>query len=467
MANVKKTTNDLYDEYAPIWKKCRDVLAGEDALKKTDLKKPGTYLRELNPSDNSDKNRLRNQSYVKMARFPNYTGVTHSGYMVAYLENDVDGSGTSINQQARMAIDDVIGVGGCGTLVEMPKVEGDISLADVEAGKRASIKFYTRENILDWLPNNPTAKDPLKMVRLREYFQNMDDKGNYETLERNIVLLLLEGKYYQDIYEQKKENGDLEYIERIEVRGSDKAQLNKIPFEFANSVENSPEPDKPLILDLANANLGAYQEDANARTSSFAFSAGTLVVSDDNYQKSKMNTKGKKEPQKLGDSSMLILGSGGKAEILAPPPNPLALEIKKGDREDLVGLGARVIIPGGQAETEETTKYKMGATTSDLSLAVQNVSDMYNTQIRNCLLFMGGEIPDDELYQINLEFFERSMSADDIRAYIELLQAGLLSKSEVQNQLKEGGRIDPDTNLDEMNDELDFSQPAGLELDQE
>ena len=478
MANVNEHRSRL--RYSKIWKKCRDVEEGEDSLHDADLAAYGTYLMPINPTDTSEENNAKNDANIKMARFQNYTGVTLSGYMglvfrmnpkkprwpetIKYIEADVDGAGTDLDQQARKCIFDALLVGGCGTLVEgPPKAKpGALSKKDVRNGARASIKFYAREDIIDWSPDNPTAKDPLNFVKLREHFNEIVN-GKKEVLERHIVLVLKDGVYHQDIYQQEKKGGEFVFKRSVDIVDSKGGKFNHIPFEFGNAVENSPEPDKPVMLDMVNTNLGMYQEDANLRYSSFQYSSGTLVIADESYQRSlKNNSK-----VKLGVGNLLALGNGGRAEILVPPPNPLAMDIKKADREDLVGQGARVIIPNGQAETEETTKAKMGAATSQLTLVVQNISDMYNKQFKNLVKFMGGEIKDDELYQINREFFDKKLSSDEMRSLVETWHAGLISKREAQTQLQQGGRIDHETDLEKMNEEIDFQQPAGLELDQE
>ena len=49
-----------YDKYAPIWKRIKDI---------TELENLGEYLIKLNPHDDSDDNRIRNDQYQKRAVF--------------------------------------------------------------------------------------------------------------------------------------------------------------------------------------------------------------------------------------------------------------------------------------------------------------------------------------------------------------------------------------------------------------
>ncbi|SQB40255.1 Uncharacterised protein [Citrobacter koseri] len=106
----------------PVWKKIRDVCKGADAVKADG----NAYLPYLDPSDKSSRNKKRNEAYIERAVFYAVTGNTKIGLMglafrkdptltapekLTYVQNNADGAGTSIYQQAQQVLENVLGGG--------------------------------------------------------------------------------------------------------------------------------------------------------------------------------------------------------------------------------------------------------------------------------------------------------------------------------------------------------------------
>jgi hypothetical protein len=465
-----------FDKFQPIWKKCKDVIEGEDALKQADRNKQGTYLRPLNPSDKSAYNVARNKSYINMARFQNYTAKTEAGWLgmafrlpptienipseIEYLAQDADGSWLSLEQQSRNTLKHIIDFGRCGLLTDMPAFEGQATRADVENGYRANIKLYSADSIRDWSPENPNRFDPLSFVKLREtfvYWGKDGDPTKKGNGERFLILKLVDGVYVQEVWEKREEDEEHILIKEIYPRRSNGSTFDYIPFDFVGSLNNTPKVDKPMVLDLANANLGMYQEDANLRISSFGFSAVTPHIADDQYfqRHNMVGEDGEEQTVEFGEDSLIITGSGGAFNLVAPPENPLAQRIKESDRQDLIGLGAQVIVPGGGAETAEAVRIKKGDSASLLSIAVQNVSNAYMSQLENVAEFMGATIANDTVIALNEDFFYEDLTPEMARELVATWQNGVISKDVLDQKLVKGGIIPSGTDLEIMNGALE------------
>ena len=172
MATVKtthvQTNHPDYDKYKDIWKKMRDVIAGEEAVKEGGR----TYLPPLNVDEDDDTYNI----YLSNASFYNATGLTFEAFMGmifrkpieigedtdAALENplfqNVDLEGTGADLFARDITEEVGTVGRVGILYDFPTAPVDedgelmeLSIAQAEqVGLRPYLKMYTAENIVNW-----------------------------------------------------------------------------------------------------------------------------------------------------------------------------------------------------------------------------------------------------------------------------------------------------------------------------
>ena len=77
------TPNAAYTRYAKRWQRVDDIVDGEERLKEVDLNNitKGIYLRLINTSDTSDRNKNRNREFIRGAVLYNATARTLSGLM--------------------------------------------------------------------------------------------------------------------------------------------------------------------------------------------------------------------------------------------------------------------------------------------------------------------------------------------------------------------------------------------------
>lgn len=160
--------NDLHPEYAaalPWWKRRRDLLAGEDAVKAAGE----AYLAGLDAQSDTEF-----AAYVKRASFFNATARTSEGFvgiifrrevitklpgtgpMVA-LVADVDMAGGPLYAYAKRVVTEVIAVGRAGTRVDCDDREGRVYFAD-----------YKAEDILNWRKMRLGGRSVLSLVEVEQ-----------------------------------------------------------------------------------------------------------------------------------------------------------------------------------------------------------------------------------------------------------------------------------------------------------
>ena len=498
MAEINIEKNSDYTSHLTRWTKVRAIINGEPTLKAIDLANVGvtgvagsatgvSFLRPINPTNTSDYNRQRNINMINGARLYNTTVKTHSGLMgmlyrkppiqaelpdsIAYIYDNVDGSGLSMAQQSRSVSSDVVTIGRDGLLVDMPRNdEGfQITQADVNDGFRASIQEYKAESIIDWhesVVNNVKVLVLLVLCEQVEVFVGGSVNSREVKDRYKVYRLTDEGVTVQVFTEKTGKNKGLDESEQVPVLGSNNSKLTKIPFNFVGSKNNQSCVDSLPLEPIALVNIGHYQESANLASSSFQLSACQPWVASNTFAKTaeiKAKAGGSVE---LGEDSLIIVEAGGSFNYASPPPNPLSKEIQTGYRDQMLELGAQIITPNGGVETAEAAKLKHASNVSDLGVISENVSDAYTESIKAVCFFMGVEYKKEYTFRLNNEFFDMSLSADDAVKWVSVWQGGAYSKAELDAILVKGKAIGADVDLDKMNDAISEEQGLSVDFDE-
>ena len=464
------TPNKDYTENLSRVQLVYDVVGGEHDIKKRDDKKPGTYLRIINPLDISEYNRRLNASYRKSAVFYNVTGRTLIGLLgmlyridpvipelpsvMDYIEIDVDGSGLGINQQSHAVSSEVIQVGRHGLLTDLPVKEDDniTTIADVSSGFRPFIKRYTALDIIDW--NESTVNGVIKpdlIVLMEKVVRFIDEmRVKRESKKRFRILRLTDGKYTQQLWVE----GDILPSEEFEIFDGAGNNFGEIPFEIIGSENNDLSLDPLPLESLSNINIGHYRNSADLEHSSFQLSAATPHISDDNYKSALSNPNNKNSKiVKFGESSVVVTGTGGKFEFAQPSPNVLANDLAKNKEQQMIALGAQLIQPTGGPETAEAVRTKKAADTSMLAVIGINVSNGYTKSLGWIAKFLNVEF--DGEYQLNDNFFDTRLTPQERQQIIIEWQSGLYPVRVAREQLKASKILSSDEDLNVLQDEVD------------
>jgi len=490
--------NTKYTEYAARYKRVRDVVEGEYRLKAFDLsalaasvsdesKLPSTrYLRPLSPNDKTNYNVMRNQGYINGARFFGATARTLSGLMgmlfradpawtefdarMAYLIDNADGGGLSLDQQSQLVAWNTAQIGRHGLLCDMPRANDgkEVTRADVDAGLRPSIQQYTAENIVDYNESIVNGSKVLDLLVLREKRIKFNDNKIDRTVDTVYKVYRLSDlgvsvQMYDGEAGAEATGYGSAIGEEIGVTGGGNVKLERIPFSFVGSINNDPSYDLLPLEPLADTNIGHYQESANLRSTSYQLSAAQLVISDDKYQRA---VDGEEESAEVGtgEGEAIILGSDGSAQFISPDPNNISASLMEKDEERMAALGAQLVMSGGQAETAETARIKRASDVSTLENIAINIADAYDKMFMYCHIFMGMDYKYLGKTELNREFYDTKLTAQEIDAQFRLLQGGGISKRAFDLKMQHGKAIHGSIDLEEMNEEID--EEVGVDFDE-
>lgn len=322
-----------FQYWAPVWARIRDCEIGEVEIKHQAQK----YLPKLAGHDWE-----QYASYLHRATFYNASArtlaATYGGMFVH--KPKVTGftaparfskCGMSLNLTAKTVGREVTAVGRYGVLVDSPV-----------SGGAAFACGYTAENILDWA----TSEGQLTNVILRESTVTRDSTGKAVIAARYRVLALEPSTngwtYTVYVFEDKTGAGpdlaalpDEIYIPTIRGRS-----LDYIPFQFFGAFSNTPDVQKPPLLDVVTLNLSHYQSYAALEQARF-YTANPV------YTVSGGNATDESGEYYVGPDMVWVLPKDGTASVLEYKGQGLrSLESALDQKEAaMASIGAKLISP--------------------------------------------------------------------------------------------------------------------------
>lgn len=435
------------------WTLLRDCLAGQAAIKS----RRTVYLPMPNAADQSAENKARYEAYLTRAMFYNVTARTLRGLLgqvfsrdsiinlpdsLKALQVDTEGTGVSLEQQAKNALSSVLTFGRAGLLADYPVAKEPATKADVTTGKiRPLIKLYRPEDIINWRTSLYGAKTKLSLVVLRECYDSEDDGFEITQEEQFRVLRLNEnGQYTVTIYRGVTgTNKAAEYIkdgEEIVVKDFSGKPFEDIPFQFIGSENNNSELDPPPMLDLAVLNIAHYRNSADYEDSCFMVGQPTPWASGLTEQWVKDVLKGEIQ---LGSRGFLPLPADASAGLIQAEGNTMVFEAMQHKERQMVALGAKLVEQAEVQRTATEAGQEEAAESSALSSAVKNVSSAYTQALRDAGRFVATFADSTIEFELNSDFDLSRMTPDERRQLISEWQADAISFTEMRWNLKRGG----------------------------
>lgn len=436
--------NASYNKMLEIWEKCRIAVDGDDAIKCSSI------LKKIVP-ELSNQDKAEYEAMVSRATYFNATGRTVDGLLgmafrkpviyevPAQMQSFVDDitlakdSPVNIDDFCASALREDIVTGRVGYLVEYPSVKTKgMSLAQVSAmNLRPYVAEYKAESILDWRFDRVNNSAQLVMVRLNECVEEWGTDGVTRDEKKQERRLLLEnGVYIQRIYRDEKQyGGDI----IPEMNGK---SLSFIPFvcDFSTT--------KPPILDLANVNLSHFRTDVDREHGAHFTAVPTPMFSGFDFPEN--------EPFHLGASggysSQNPDAKWGFLEFEGTGLGTLK-EIKDEKQQQMVILGARFLdSEKAGVEAEGTVKIRRSGETSVLASLAQKRSRLVKRILeimRDWAGFTG-----DISVEINTDYTEAGLSAQDLGALVTAWQNGAISQQTLYYNLKHGEMYDEETTFE-------------------
>ena len=467
------STHKQYQANQTRWKNVRDCSKGQDAIKAEKT----TYLPKPSATDESPENTTRYSQYLDRAVFVNVTGRTGASLVGAifrkplsielpekmeYINENTDGGGLTIEQLSKMITSSVMETARAGILIDYPVVEQGATL-DMTKDIKSRLFEYSAESIINWKTEKKNGKTILSMVVLQESVSELVDAFESEDKKQYRVLIMRDGVYNQDIYNEELEPVADQY--GLVPKKADGKSWSEIPFVFVGAQENNTDVDCAPLYDISQVNLAHYRNSADYEEGVFIHGQGTMFISSEmsNAAFLEANPNGVVVGARKGH----FLGPNGNAELLQMSANNAAREAMLDKQDQMVSIGARLITSKSGAETAEAARIAASSESSVLSTVADNVSSAITQAIKFACMFMGAD-PEKVEFQLNKDFFDKSLTAQEIMAITQLADRGDIAQSDVRYNLRragffKAGRTDEDIDQDvsESPPLMNFGEPMG------
>lgn len=440
----------------PVWEKIRDVCKGADAVKE----KGNAYLPFLDPADDSQRNKKRNEAYISRAVFYSVTGNTKIGLLglafrkdptitapekLTYMQSNVDGAGTSIYQQSQQVLENVLEVARDGLYVDYASNSDE-----------AIILRYQAENIINWRTKRINGQDKLILVVLRECIEEPDGYGFKEIIQYR-ELAMEDNCFVCRVWRKAEESQSGKYEISSEYWPNPKGETfwDEIPFTFVGAQNNDPTIDESPLAALTEINLGHYRNSADYEDSVFFCGQVQPVITGlDTMWRDWLQSNG----IRVGSRSPLLLPKEGHFSYAQAQPNTLAKEAMDSKRDYMVQLGARLIEQNSTAKTATQSSGEQTASTSVLGICVANVSEAYSRVLGWCARYLGagGETTN---FAITQEFIAKVAESGMVTAIVNAWQSGAIRDTDMVRALQKLDLIDPADDPESVIDEMRNAAP--------
>mgnify|MGYP003402143258 FL=1 len=424
-----------------------------------------SYIRKPEPEGMCDSYETdRNLQYREDAILTNFTNFTREGLTglifrkplklklpkgMEYLEDNFTGAGINIYQASQHMASETLQLGRYGLLVDF-----------YEDGGKAYIKPYIAESIINWKTKQVDGVMKLSLIVLQEKVIK-DDKDEFaqdEVTQYRVLRLNNDNVYTYQMYNQAAQAIGQEQ----QVTDYNGNPFDMIPFYFVGSENNDTSVDKQPLYDLALINLGHYRNSADYEESIFINGQPYLVVDVGEASQEEFlaaNPSG----IAFGSRKVLVLASGGTAQLLQANPNQLVAQAMKEKLEQAAKVGARLIESAGGRETAEAAKIRYGSQHASLYTLTSNMSWGGADAIRAACVFMGTD-PTQVEYELNSDFYEQTADANLLAQQIMLLDRGIIAKDDIREYGRKTGFIE-DNRTNEVLEAESEAELDPLEVD--
>lgn len=471
-----RTTHPEYDRLSPLWKKCRDVIAGQEAMHAA----REAYLPKLKDETEEDY-----CSRVKRSDFFNGTWITLRAFigmlfrkvpaqdvpkaMEEHLK-DVTMTGKHVEAFAKALSHEALAITRFGILVDHPAAMQDkdgkvvsITVAVAEKlGIRPKLALYTAETIINWRAQEAGKPGQYAMLVLREEHPIGEDEFSHECETRYRVLDLVNGKdnkgnpttaYRQRLFRIGKDGKD-EQVGGDNYPLMNGKPLEEIPFRTYGADGEETDLDEPALIDLVNGNVAVYQINADYRHGLHWTGLPTLFLAGLDQDPDKTYYIGSAK-------AITATHPDAKAAFIEFTGQGLT-EIREAIREkkqEMAMAGARAIMDETkQVETLGGTQIKRNGENSALANVAITVSSAIEWALSFFSKWAGQEA--EIVYQLNRDFMIAGLSAQDMAALLANVMAGKISDREYYEILQRHDVLDSEKPFEEHEAEVEITAPA-------
>ena len=442
---VNKPSKAYVDSSVHV-KRVRDCAAGPDAVKVMGE----TYLPRLSEQTDDEYNVYKNfRGYLIPVVKPTVIALTGAIMRKAPTPDlpanlqplllDSDGMGKDLSLVASQACSELFEAGRYGMLAEVTE-NGPV------------IRTYMRESIIN---------DTDKLIVLQQQYSEENPKDKFEPLIKTEFLELTlddNGLYIQNIWRETSGKKGWGITETIEPTLNGK-RLDKIPFQFINTLDATPKLTPPALLQLADVNLDQYRLSTDLRHGLHWTALPTMFVFGE-----MLDAKGKPVTMSVGagsvnhfqdtEASAILLeftgaGLGAIKETITEDISVMASVAAKMFQNDVNGVRA--------AETARIEQSGESATLTTIASAVESGIESLLITIAEWSGTSG-----NISYKLNRDFLDINLTPQQLAAYLQMFQSESISLLTYLNLLHRGellpAGITPEMEAARIIDGADFEK---------
>lgn len=355
-----------------------------------------------------------------------------------------------------------------------------------------------RVGILLDLPEKPDPVNPLPFIALyvAEAIRNWDDNTNEDTRDAlNLVVLdesgvirnqfdWVQNKKYRVLqlgkFAENETNGTAEYLVGVfsDANGGnaeyDESQLKapmfrgnvlkKIPFQFINTKDISPEPDEPPLMSLCRQCFTIYRGEADYRQNLFMQGQDTLVVIGARQTNALPGETVQEEPLRTGAGARIDLELQGDAKYVGVNSQGLSEQrtALENDRKRCESRSGQLIDASqGDKESGAALKTRVGAQTATLNQIAKTAALALELLLKQCAEWMKAD-PDKVRVTPNLEFADYQMAGQDLGNLMTAKRNGAPLSMRSIHRLAVQGNL---TNMDYETEQEEIKNEPPLAVD--
>lgn len=427
------TPHPEYKSMIAQWRRCRDCLDGQDAVKA----RGALYLPMLEGQTASEYEAYKTRASFYGASTRTAQALTGLVFRNPPQVSDFDEEladhlgleGEDLDSLMKQTTLEQVGMGRVGVLVDLDKEgEGDPYVA-----------LYRAEQIINWNTKMVRGKRILTMVMLHECKPEpkVDDPYTMESVEYYRELLLdnpdskTEAAYRVRVWKevrkvdpadkQEKVTYDLQSDDVAAIKGG--KHLPYIPFCILNAANTGAKPQKPPLLDMVDVNLAHYRNSADLEHGLHFTALPTAWVAGF-------------DPKAQGN---LKIGSGtawvtenvqARAEYLEFSGEGLkSITAAMAEKERQMSvLGARMLEASKRGtESAEALRLRSSGDAGVMATIVMTGQDAWNTILRWVLAWQNKEVPEDCMVELNPNLDLETMDSQTLMALQNAVDTGKIS----------------------------------------
>lgn len=487
--------NPEYTVFAPVWAKCRDAAAGQDAIHAAEK----TYLPRPSGMDQQDY-----PQYLRRAMFYNGMGRTTMGLTgtvmrkpvtIDYPDAQRDSlqtigvSGESVEELIARTVRAQLTLGRVGHLVDAGRDDG-----------RPFVSEYEAESILNWHEERIDGQMQLTFVVLHEQEWVQGGAPKYETKRKDKFRVLRLG--FDPAVEvvdesERNESGEVVrsrsvrrlaqgfttddvrvpfyfqeiWVFAVDVNGDETDELvleevitpkkalggrlwTEIPFQFTNVGSDEPSPEKPPLLDLVNVNLSHYLNSADLEWGRHWTALPTPWVAGGDPT----------EAPTIGSSTAWVMPSSdakvGMLEFTGAGLGHIQTGMEHKERLMAI-LGSRLLEDNKTGvEAAEAIKLRLTGDSAVLAAIAFHASKSWTKILMWFWEWSNLETLDIQV-QLNTDFNPARLPAGDMAVLMQSLQAGMIDFETWFYNLEKGEVLRPGTTLQEFEASVQKGLPGG------